>query len=101
MNQGRGPRDGTALDVRCSDWRYENTHLEIGAAGSSFEAEYEDYPGLTCLDFSHEAVRQERLELIAELLEHYGGGADGEGGMSGLELVFNYGAHAAVLLLLL
>jgi hypothetical protein len=31
LNQGRGPREGDSLDVRCSEWRFENPQLELGA----------------------------------------------------------------------
>jgi hypothetical protein len=64
VQQGRGSR---TQDVRCSDFRFEHAHLEIGAAGDLPE----DYPGFTCLDFKHRAVRDERFALIQETLERY------------------------------
>ena len=77
MNQGRGPQDGAGLDVRCSTWRFDNPQLEINAKGDLPE----HYPGLTCLDFKHDEVRQERLALIAETLNNYP--------VSGLEITLN------------
>ena len=56
MNQGRGARDGAQLDVRCSTWRFQHPELEINADGDLPE----HFPGRTCLDFKHEAVRHER-----------------------------------------
>ena len=53
-------------DVRASNFRWENRHLEIGAAG-----DLEDFPGRTNLDFKHEQVREERFALIQEVLKNY------------------------------
>ena len=78
VQQGRGPRD---QDVRCSDFRFEHVHLEIGAAGDLPA----DYRGLTCLDFKHDAVREERLALIEETLDHYP--------VDGFELQLNYSPY--------
>jgi len=75
VQQGRGPR---ADDVRCSDFRFDNAHLEIGAAGDLDEG----FGGLTCLDFKHEAVRQERFALVEETLREYD--------VDGFELQMNY-----------
>jgi hypothetical protein len=76
----RGPRQ---VDCRCSDFRFENTHLEIGAkrigAKGGIEA---DWPGFNCLDFSHEAVREERLALVREVADTYD--------IGGFELQLNY-----------
>lgn len=80
-NQGRGPREGSNLDVRCSEWRFDNQHLEIGASGPQLPAHF---PGDTCLNFKHAAVREERLRLIEETLIKYGSV------IGGLELVLNY-----------
>ncbi len=75
VQQGRGDPDE---DVRCSDFRFENAHLEIGARGD-LEA---DFPGLTCLDFSHREVRDERFAVIEEALSVYP--------VDGFELQLNY-----------
>ena len=75
VQQGRGPREE---DVRCSDFRFDNAHLEIGAQDDVPA----DYPGHTCLDFKHQEVRDERFALIAETLEKYP--------VDGFELQMNY-----------
>lgn len=75
VQQGRGSRD---QDVRCSNFRFDNAHLEIGARGDLPP----DFPGLTCLDFKHEEVREERFALIAETLGKYP--------VDGFELQLNY-----------
>ena len=75
VQQGRGPRQE---DVRCSDFRFDNPHLEIGAKGDLSA----DFPGLTSLDFKHEAVRQERFALVEETLKKYP--------VDGFELQLNY-----------
>ena len=75
VQQGRGPR---REDVRCSDFRFANQHLEIGAGGDLAA----DFPGLTALDFKHEEVRQERFALIEETLNKYP--------VDGFELQLNY-----------
>jgi len=75
VQQGRGPREG---DVRCSEFRFENAHLEIGARGDLPD----DFPGLTCLDFKQEEVREERFALVEETLKTYP--------IDGFELQFNY-----------
>jgi hypothetical protein len=75
LQQGRGSWDE---DVRCSDFRFENPQLEIGARGDLPEG----YPGSTCLDFKHREVRDERFELIAETLRKYP--------VDGFELQMNY-----------
>ena len=53
-------------DVRASNFRWRNRHLEIGAAG-----DLEDFPGRTHLDFKHEETREERFTLIQEVLKNY------------------------------
>ena len=78
VQQGRGDRTG---DVRCSNFRFDNTHLEIGENGDLDS----DFPGLTCLDFKHEAVRDERFALIEETLTKYP--------VDGFELQLNYQPH--------
>ena len=75
VNQGRGDRD---VDVRCSNFRFDNPHLEIGAKGGLDG----DWRGYTCLDFAHEDVRAERLAVIEEVLTKYG--------VDGLELQMNF-----------
>lgn len=75
VQQGRGVR---GEDVRCSDFRFENTHLEIGARGDLDP----DFPGLTCLDFSHREVRDERFAIVEETLNAYP--------VDGFELQLNY-----------
>ena len=81
VNQGRrGKRED---DVRSSNFRWENLHLEIGAAGDLPE----DFPGNTCLDFKHREVRDERFALIQEVLNNYP--------VDGFELQLNYKSPAA------
>ena len=75
VQQGRGPRE---QDVRCSNFRFDNPHLEIGARGDLAA----DFPGLTCLDFKHEEVREERFALVEETLNNYS--------IDGFELQLNY-----------
>lgn len=75
VQQGRGSRE---QDVRCSDFRFENTRLEIGARGDVDPG----FPGYTCLDFKHEAVREERFALVYETLHKYE--------VDGFELQLNY-----------
>ena len=78
VQQGRGSRNE---DVRCSDFRFDNSHLEIGAAGDLDP----DSPGYDGLDFKHDMVRAERFSLIEETLNHYE--------IDGFELQLNYGIH--------
>ena len=58
---------GQTLWVRCSDFRYDNKHLEIGARGD-LDA---NYPGFQNLDFKHMEVRDERFALIEETVNNY------------------------------
>ena len=51
--------------VRCSDFRFENKHLEIQAKGGS------SFPGFDGLDFMHEEVREERFAIIEEVVTNY------------------------------
>jgi hypothetical protein len=78
VQQGRGARE---QDVRCSEFRFDHVHLEIGAKGGIATEE----PAFTCLDFMHEEVRQERLGLIREVIEGYE--------INGFELQLNYAPH--------
>ena len=64
VQQGSGERGS---DTRGSNFRFDNKHLEIGAAKDLDPA----FPGAECLDFKHEEVRQERLALIEETLDNY------------------------------
>jgi hypothetical protein len=75
VQQGRANRDD---DVRCSDFRFDNAHLEIGAK-PGVEPDDKSY---TCLDFMHEEVREERFALIDETLKNYD--------VDGFELQMNY-----------
>ena len=75
VQQGRGQRGD---DVRCSEFRFQHTELEIGARGDLDP----NYRGRTCLDFKHEQVRGERLALIQEVLDNYA--------IDGFELQLNY-----------
>ena len=71
VQQGRGDREG---DTRCSNFRFDNTHLEIGAKpGAAAD---------TNLDFMHDEVRDERFALISETLRNYD--------VDGFELQMNY-----------
>lgn len=78
VQQGSGKR---GEDVRCSEFRFENTHLEIGARGDLDD----DFPGLNCLDFKHPEVREERFALIEETLNQYP--------IDGFELQLNYAPY--------
>ena len=68
-------------DVRSSEFRFNNRHLEIGAAGGLDP----DFPGLTYLDFKYQEVRDERFALIEETLTRYP--------IDGFELQLDYGLH--------
>lgn len=78
VQQRRGER---GKDVRSSDFRFDNPHLEIGAAGDLDPG----FPGYTYLDFKHQEVRDERFALIEETLKRYP--------VDGFELQLNYGLH--------
>ena len=75
VQQGSGE---FGVDMRTSSFRLDNKHLEIGAGGDLDPTA----PGLDCLDFKHEEVRQERFELIEETLKNYD--------IDGFELQMNY-----------
>ena len=62
--QNFGPEVAT---VRCSDFRWENRHLEIGARGDLNP----DMPWIDGLDFKHREVQDERFDLIEETLNEY------------------------------
>ena len=75
VQQGSGERGS---DTRGSNFRFDNKHLEIGAAGGLEPG----FPGAAGLDFKHEEVRQERFALIEETLQRYD--------VDGFELQLNY-----------
>lgn len=75
VQQGRGPRE---VDVRCSEFRFNNAHLEIGAQGGIDP----DHRSFSCLDFSHKEVRQERFAVVKEVIDRYP--------IDGFELQLNY-----------
>ena len=75
----QGTRD-RSVDVRGSDFRFNNRHLEIGARGDVDP----DHPCSSCLDFKHAEVRDERLALIQETVHRYP--------IDGFELQLNYQA---------
>ena len=62
--QNFGPETAS---VRCSDFRWENRHLEIGARGDLAS----DMPWIDGLDFKHREVQDERFDLIEETLNEY------------------------------
>ncbi len=64
-----GMADGsvTGLWERCSDFRFENKHLEIGAKGDLDP----DFPGAKNLDFMHPESRDERFGIIEEVVDNY------------------------------
>ncbi len=76
VQQGTGQKGS---DVRASEFRFQNRHLEIGAAGGLPK----DFPDPNGLDFKHDEVRDERFALIQETLTRYP--------VDGLELQMNYG----------
>ena len=61
----RGGVDHAA--VRCSDFRKNNQHLEIGAAGDVDP----DHPGFDGLDMKHEQARDERFAIVEEVVSEY------------------------------
>ena len=81
MQLESGERGGGGYDVRSSDFRLDNKHLEIGAKGDLDL----NFPGIHCADFMHQAVRDERFALISEVLTNYE--------VDGFELQFNFWPH--------
>ena len=75
VQQGTGKR---GQDVRASEFRLNNRHLEIGAAGGLNSS----FPGFHGLDFKHKMVREERFALIKETMSRYP--------VDGFELQLNY-----------
>ena len=58
---------GLATWVRCSDFRFDNKHLEI-RAGGDLDLSIE---GIDGLDFKHQEVQDERFAIIDEVLTNY------------------------------
>lgn len=73
-----GKRGGTGYDIRSSEFRMDNRHLNIGGRGDLDES----FPGYNCADFKHEKIRNERFAIIEEVLNHYP--------IDGLELHMNF-----------
>ena len=78
MQLESGERGGPGYDIRSSDFRLDNKHLEIGAKGNLDPS----FPGIHCADFTHQAVRDERFAIISEVLSNYE--------VDGFELQFNF-----------
>ena len=81
MQLESGERGGGGYDVRSSDFRLDNKHLEIGVKGNIDPM----FPGIHCADFMYQAVRDERFALISEVLTNYE--------VDGFELQFNFWPH--------
>ena len=62
--QKEGP---SSVPMRCSDFRRNNRHLEIGGAGDLDP----ETPGFDCLDFKHPEVREERFGIVEEVVNGY------------------------------
>ncbi len=62
-----GVRGGGGYDLRSSNFRLDNKHLDIGGAGDVDQ----DFPGYNCADFKHREVRDERFAIIEEVLTRY------------------------------
>ena len=69
---------GEFCPVRCSNFRFDNPHLEIGARGDLDPG----LPGVTGLDFKHREVREERFAIVEEAVNEYP--------VDGFELNLNY-----------
>ena len=67
-------------DMRTSNFRLDNKHLEIGARG-----DLADFVGSDGLDFKREEVREERFALVQETLTRYP--------VDGFELNMNYSPY--------
>ena len=78
VQQGTRDRDS---DVRGSEFRFKNRHLEIRTRGNVDP----EHPCASCLDFKHAEVRNERLALIEETVNRYP--------VDGFELQLNYQAY--------
>ncbi|MCY3759685.1 MAG: hypothetical protein OXH50_00410 [Gemmatimonadetes bacterium] len=64
--------------VRCSNFRFDNPHLQIGGRGDLDP----EMPGITGLDFNHREVREERFAIVEEAVNEYP--------VDGFELCLNY-----------
>ena len=73
-----GVRGGGGYDVRSSDFRLDNKHLDIGGSGTVDPS----FPGLNCADFKHREVREERFAIVEEVLTRYD--------VDGFELQLNF-----------
>ncbi len=62
-----GVRGGGGYDIRSSDFRLDNKHLDIGGSGDLDPS----FLGFNCADFKHREVRDERFAIIAEVLNSY------------------------------
>ena len=62
-----GVRGGGGYDVRSSNFRLDNKHLDIGGQGDLDPS----FPGYNCADFKHQRVRDERFAIISEVLTKY------------------------------
>ena len=62
-----GVRGGVGYDIRSSDFRLDNKHLDIGAKGGLSQG----YPGYNCADFMHQEVRDERFAIVEEVVTNY------------------------------
>ena len=69
---------GEFCPVRCSNFRFDNPHLEVGARGDLDPG----LPGVTGLDFKHPEVRDERFAIVEEAVNEYP--------VDGFELNLNY-----------
>ena len=65
VQQGRLTAGGE--EGRTSNFRLENAHLEIGARGDLDPS----FSGITCSDYKHQEVQDERFALIEETLTNY------------------------------
>ena len=75
VQQGSGD---PATDTRGSQFRFNNKHLDIGAAGDVDP----NFKGFQNADFKHQEIRDERFDLIQETLQNYD--------CDGFELQMNY-----------
>ena len=78
MQLESGVRGGGGYDIRSSDFRLDNKHLDIGGSANVDR----DFPGFHCADFKHRKVRDERFAIIEEVLIRYP--------VDGIELQLNF-----------
>lgn len=67
VQRGSDVRGETSLWERCSEFRFNNKHLEIRAKGNLPPG----FPNPDNLDFMHEESRNERFAIIEEVLNNY------------------------------